>query len=378
MICNLCDTVSLYIKYINMGSCNFSSADMETPQTFTRSQFQLQYCIGKGGFGKVWKVEYKKTRETFAMKEMAKARILAKKSVNSVMNERKILSLLKHSFIVNMQFAFQDRENLYLVMDLMPGGDLRYHLSRHYKFSEDQTRFIMASVVLGLEYIHTCGVIHRDIKPENLVFDSKGYLCITDFGIARNWVPENAKDTSGTPGYMAPEVMCRLNHGVAVDYFAVGVIMYEIIFGYRPYLGRSRKDIREEILARQVQIKMNEIPSGWSIEAADFTNRLLQRKPINRLGFNGPEEVKNHAWFAEVNWKKLKNKQLDSNFSPNGSEDNVDNRIHLGNDPWKDANSEAVQQSLASLQNNSTQDLFKGYFYDAGQNDHSLETVVKK
>lgn len=361
-----------------MGSCNFSSADLETAQTFTRSQFQIHYCIGKGGFGKVWKVEYKKTKETFAMKEMAKARILAKKSVNSVMNERKILSLLKHSFIVNMQFAFQDRENLYLVMDLMPGGDLRYQISRHYKFTEEQTRYIIASVLLGLEYIHNCGVIHRDIKPENLVFDSNGYLCITDFGIARNWVLENSKDTSGTPGYMAPEVMCRLNHGVGVDYFALGVILYEIIFGFRPYLGRTRKDIREEILAKQVQIKMNEIPAGWSIEAADLTNRLIQRKPINRLGYNGPEEVKSHAWFNEVNWKKLNNKQTPSLFIPNDSEDNFDNRIHLGNDPWKDANSEAVQQSLASLQNNSTQDLFKGYFYDAGQNDHSLETVIKK
>ena len=119
------------------------------------------------------------------MKEMAKARILAKKSVNSVMNERKILSYIKHSFIVNMQYAFQDRESLYLVMDLMPGGDLRYHLGRQKHFSEEQTKFMMCCVVLGLEYIHNNGVIHRDIKPENLVFDSKGYLCITDFGIAR-------------------------------------------------------------------------------------------------------------------------------------------------------------------------------------------------
>ena len=93
---------------------------------------------------------------------------------------------------------------------------------------------------------------------------------------------------------MAPEVMCRLNHGVSVDYFAVGIIVYEIMFGIRTYLGKSRKEIRESILAKQVQIKREDIPDGWSAEAADFVNRLLQRKPINRLGFNGPEELKTH------------------------------------------------------------------------------------
>lgn len=141
------------------------------------------------------------------MKEMLKCRIISKRSVNSVMNERKLLSSLKHPFLVNMNYAFQDRENLYLVMDLLNGGDLRYHISKHRKFSEEQTRFFLACLLLCLEYVHNKGVIHRDIKPENLVFDERGYLRLTDFGIARVWNPENAKDTSGTPGYMAPEVM---------------------------------------------------------------------------------------------------------------------------------------------------------------------------
>mmetsp|Transcript_5673 Transcript_5673/g.6676 ORF Transcript_5673/g.6676 Transcript_5673/m.6676 type:complete len:165 (+) Transcript_5673:166-660(+) len=163
----------------------------------------------------------------FAMKEMLKCRIISKRSVSSVMNERKLLSSLKHPFLVNMNYAFQDRENLYLVMDLLNGGDLRYHISKHRKFTEEQTRFFLACLLLCLEYVHNKGVIHRDIKPENLVFDSDGYLRLTDFGIARIWNPENAKDTSGTPGYMAPEVMCRQNHGVAVDYFAIGVIGFE-------------------------------------------------------------------------------------------------------------------------------------------------------
>ena len=108
-----------------------------------------------------------------------------------------------------MKFAFQDRDNLYLVMDLFNGGDLRFHICRKKRFTEEQTKFFVASILLGLEYIHDKKIIHRDIKPENLVLDSEGNVRITDFGIARPLKSENYQDTSGTPGYMAPEVMCR-------------------------------------------------------------------------------------------------------------------------------------------------------------------------
>mmetsp|Transcript_7085 Transcript_7085/g.6936 ORF Transcript_7085/g.6936 Transcript_7085/m.6936 type:complete len:194 (+) Transcript_7085:172-753(+) len=193
---------------------------------------------------------------------MLKSRIIAKRSVNSVMNERRLLSILRHPFIVNMQYAFQDRENLYLVMDLMPGGDLRYHLSRVRKFSEEQTKFFVACLVIAFEYLHKNNIIHRDIKPENIVLDEAGYAHLTDFGIARVFQPENSNETSGTPGYMAPEVLCRQNHGFAVDYFALGVLAYEFMTGKRPYLGKDRKEIRDAILARQVQLKRSDIPEG--------------------------------------------------------------------------------------------------------------------
>ena len=179
-----------------------------------------------------------------------------------------------------MYYAFQDRENLYLVMDYLSGGDLRYHICRNRRFSEEITRkcviharsyifkililfdhlgFFVACLISGLEYFHKKNILHRDIKPENLVIETDGklthfscfeipykdkpnlscaplcavigYLRITDFGIARMWREENAQDTSGTPGYMAPEVMCRQNHTTSVDFFAVGVIAYESMFG---------------------------------------------------------------------------------------------------------------------------------------------------
>ena len=176
---------------------------------------------------------------------------------------------------------------------------------------------------------------------------------------------------------MAPEVMCRQNHGVAVDYFAVGVIIYEIMFGVRPYLGKSRKEIRDQILAKQIQIKKDDIPCGWSNEASDFVNHLLQRKPVSRLGLNGPEEVKQHPWIRDVNWNRIKNKSLISPYIPNEDEDNFDDRLQIDNDPWKDADSEAIKEGTLLLQNNSTQELFNGYIYDISQSNTNTEATIK-
>ena len=155
--------------------------------------------IGRGGFGKVWKVLLKKTQKLYALKEMSKVKIIDRKSEKSIKNERNFLSFLHHPFIVNMIFAFQDYENLYLVMDLLTGGDLRYHLCKNKKFNEKQTKFFFGCLLLGLEYIHKNNIIHRDIKPENLVCDEKGYIRITDFGVAKIRKEDNSSETSGTP-----------------------------------------------------------------------------------------------------------------------------------------------------------------------------------
>lgn len=196
-------------------------------------------------------MESKKDKgEQFAMKEMAKARIITKKSVQSVLNELSLLALIRSDFIVNVHFAFQDKMNLYLIMDLLLGGDLRYHIARRRKFREDVTQFFVACLIHALEAVHAANIIHRDIKPENLVFDNDGYLRLTDFGVAKILSADNANETSGTPGYMAPEVMCRQNHGLVSDYFAVGVIAFECMMGRRPYVGRSRREIREQILTK--------------------------------------------------------------------------------------------------------------------------------
>ena len=297
----------------------------------------------------------RKNKQQYAMKEMLKARIISKRSVNSVMNERRLLQMIKHPFIVNMQYAFQCSENLYLVMDLMPGGDLRYHLGKQRRFSEDQARFFVACLFCALEYLHVNSIIHRDSKPENLVMDEKGYVRLTDFGIARIWQQENGHETSGTPGYMAPEVICRQNHTTAADYFALGVIVYEFMLGRRPYVGKTRKDIRDAMLARQVQLKTADMPQGWSLDALDFTNKLLQRKPQNRLGFGGPQEVKNHAWLKDVDWGRLLQKTMEAPFVPKTSENFDAKQVELG---WND------EVEKIDPEDKSTKDMFIGYFFD--------------
>lgn len=324
--------------------------------------------IGKGGFGKVWVVTLHNQKTYYALKEMSKARILYKKSVSSVLNERNILAECKSDFLINIKAAFQDRENVFLLLDLLTGGDLRFHLCYCRKFSEEQTKAFAACIILGLRAIHEKGFIHRDIKPENIVFDEKGFLRITDFGIARKMNPENAKETSGTPGYMAPEVMCRMNHGFEVDFYALGIICYECMLGKRPYSGKSRKEIRDQILAKQVLIREEEVPPGWSEEAVGFINGLIQRKPSRRLGVNGIGELMDHPWFAGYDWKALEERRMTPPFTPN-----IQSVFeYLRSITEDDSDAEELAEQELNIRRKSVQDLFQGYELAP---EKSLETV---
>ena len=259
----------------------------------------------------------KNTNKKYALKEMSKVKIIDKRSEKSIKTEREFLSKLRHPFIVNMNCAFQDFENLYLVMDLLTGGDLRYHVCKLRRFSENKTKFFIACLLLGLEYIHCNNIIHRDIKPENLVFDDRGYLRITDFGVAKIRKEDNSSETSGTPGYMAPEVLLAQNHSFPVDFFAIGVMGYEFMFGQRPYLGKNRKEIKHQVLKKQVKIEPDDVPEGWGMDSVDFINNCLRRKDSRRLGFTGGvNDLKNHNWFKDFDWDGLLNKTLKAPFVP--------------------------------------------------------------
>ena len=259
---------------------------------------------------------------------MSKAKIIDKKSVESVLGEKNLLSKLHHSFIVNMIYSFQDNDFLYLVMDLLPGGNLRYHLCLKRRFNEKQNKFLIGCILVGLEYIHSQCILHRDIKPENLVFDNNGYLRITDFGIAKKYVVNNKKDTSGTVGYLAPEILCNQNHTYSIDYYAVGIIAYELAYGHRPYIGRTKHEVKQLILTQQAFIEYDELPNGYHDEAADFINQLIQRKPKNRLGRDSISEVINHPWLQGFDWEGMKQKNLRAHYIPKEG-DNFDKKYCL-------------------------------------------------
>ena len=330
-----------------------------------KNMFEFNYIIGKGGFGKVWRVKYKKTKEIFALKEMSKRKIIDKKSVKSINNERVFLSKLHHPFLVNMHFAFQDQDNLYLVIDILNGGDLRFHCSRYRTFSEEQTRFFIACLVHTLAYIHKNNVIHRDIKPENIILDDKGYLHITDFGIAKENYEDNSSETSGTPGYMAPEVMKGLGHSFSVDYFAIGIIGYEFMLGKRPYNGKNRNEIKEQMLTIQAKIKRNEIAKGWSLESRDFINKLLRRKPEQRLGsVDGIQELKEHYWLKYYPWKELENRTLPGPFIPE-KRDNFDKKYCEGIDKISE-NTRLRYEEIAK--SNSYKTAFINFYFNKEDN----------
>ena len=255
------------------------------------------------------------------------------------MSEKNILSRINHPFIVNMHFSFQDSDNLYLILDYLSGGDLRYHLS-HRKaslFNENQTKFFLSNIIIALDYIHSKKIIHRDIKPENLLLDMNGYLRLTDFGIAVFNKKEHKKESNGTAGYVAPEVILQQDYNYCSDFFALGVIGYEFMQGNRPYYTGNKKQIKDLILVYQPKIKTNQMKKGWSENSRDFINKLLQRKPIKRLGYGGIRELINHIWLKDINWDLLKNKKIKSPFIPKEGKEYFDKK-YCENDKTYDNN----------------------------------------
>lgn len=293
----------------------FSENPISLPaaQHLQKSDFDFVKILGKGAHGTVWKVFDKYSQQFLALKEMQKSELFLSKSAKSVIEELRILKVLKHKFIVKVHYAFQDSSNLYLVQTLFSGGSLHSHLSQKV-FTEAETKFVAACIVIGLDYIHSQGVLHKDIKPKNLLFDSEGYLNLADFGLAKVLTDENFKHNSGTRAFMAPEVLCKQNHGVSVDYYALGVVLYEIITGSRPYKGGSRKDYKYQLLNKPKILEKTQIPSGWDENIQDFVSKLLKIEPHQRLGYDGSAEVKSHPWLNNTDWSSLLKKTQKSPF----------------------------------------------------------------
>ena len=232
------------------------------------------------------------------MKVLRKTEIVRLRQVEHVNAERYILSRVHHPFVVDLFATFQDSLNVYMLMSYVPGGELFTHLRRAQRFTPDVTRFYLATIILALRYLHSFNIIYRDLKPENLLLDSRGYLRLTDFGFAKI-VDDRTWTLCGTPEYLAPEIIQSDGHGKAADWWALGVLIFEMIAGYPPFYGDTPVKVYEKILAGRL-----EFPPSFKDESTDLVRRLLNPDPALRLGGSraGSVEVRNHPWFAGIDW----------------------------------------------------------------------------
>ena len=298
-----------------MGNCFISNESGESC-SLTKEDFTFLEVIGTGMFGRVWKASIKSTSGSCAIKVIEKSLIASESSIKAILSERYFLTSLRHPFLVNLQFAFHDKNNLYLAVDLKAGGDLRYHLLVQSKFTEEQCKFFACCLILAIDYIHSQCIIHRDIKPENLIFDSEGYLHLSDFGSSYLLEKDNTcTEISGTPGYMAPEALFRKPHGFASDFYGLGAVLHETMIGKRHFSGINCKEIMKEVMEQDFYVNTT-YSEETSFEGADFINALLTKNPNKRLGANGIGEIKEHPWLKNVNWTKFENKVSDPPFKP--------------------------------------------------------------
>ncbi|XP_050215392.1 probable serine/threonine protein kinase IREH1 isoform X2 [Mercurialis annua] len=288
--------------------------------------FEIIKPISRGAFGRVFLAKKRTTGDLFAIKVLKKADMIRKNAVESILAERDILISVRNPFVVRFFYSFTCRENLYLVMEYLNGGDL-YSLLRNLGcLDEDVARVYIAEVVLALEYLHSLRVVHRDLKPDNLLIAHDGHIKLTDFGLSKVGLINSTDDLSGpavggtsmleddepqlsaseqqqerrkkrsavgTPDYLAPEILLGTGHGTTADWWSVGVILFELIVGIPPFN------------AEHPQIPWPRVPEEMSTDAQDLIDRLLTEDPHQRLGAGGASEVKQHVFFKDINWDTL-------------------------------------------------------------------------
>eukprot|EP00899_Mesostigma_viride_P025847 jgi/Mesvir1/6447/Mv19526-RA.2 len=213
------------------------------------SDFELLRVVGQGSFGKVFQVLEKSTQQVYAMKVMQKAHVLARNQSGYMKAERDILKAVRHPYIVTLRYSFQSPSKLYLILDFINGGHLFFQLYQQGTFSEELARFYTAEIVLAVQHLHALDIIHRDLKPENILLDHEGHLKVTDFGVAKPAMSDDACTNSmaGTMEYMAPEILLDKGHGKQADWWSVGVLLFEMLTGAPPFTHKNRQKLQEKV-----------------------------------------------------------------------------------------------------------------------------------
>lgn len=303
------------IAYGSQQQSTAKANQVSTKPTIPFKELELLRIIGTGQFGMVRVVRHTKTNEVYALKVMHKAPIVEGKQIEHVINERRILGEADHPFCVRMVAAYQDKNSLYLLQEWVPGGELFHHLDLEGAFDEHTAMFFAANVLLALEFLHSKGIVYRDLKPENLLLDTQGYIKMADFGFAKNIASDKTYTICGTPDYQAPEVIMRRGTTKAADYWALGVLIFEMLVGDPPFkslTGDPWDTFRRTLSGRFF------VPNFISDAAADIIFKLLQVSPEKRLGSGrlGAEEIKRHRWFSRIDWAALEAKQIPAPIKP--------------------------------------------------------------
>ncbi|WVO20762.1 uncharacterized protein IAS62_002062 [Cryptococcus decagattii] len=272
--------------------------------------FYLLRSVGKGAFGKVRVVQHKHTKTLFALKYINKQKCVKMKAVANIVQERRLLEEIDHPFVVNLRYAFQDDENCFFVLDLMLGGDLRFHLDRAGAMSEEVR------------------IVHRDLKPDNILLDEKGHAHITDFNIAVHFSDRKLlTGVAGSMAYMAPEVLTKRGYSAPVDFWSLGILAYELLFGKRPFRGRTNSALTNSILNEALNWP-EDAPGRCSSDGMHAIRGFLERDPNKRLGYRpgggGMNDIKNHPWFRNINWEQLYDKDVVPPFEPDSKRANFD------------------------------------------------------
>ncbi|KAJ6230059.1 non-specific serine/threonine protein kinase [Anaeramoeba flamelloides] len=277
--------------------------------------FRVISIIGKGSDGKVTLVKELNSGQLYAMKIIKKSSVADNEQISQTMSERNVLMRVKHPFLIGLRYSFQTEEKLYMVLDYAPGGELFYHLKKSKRFPETLACLYVSEIILGLEHLHRMDVIYRDLKLENLLLDQEGHIKITDFGLVKTDLNKKfggkTKTICGTPEYVAPEILLDEGYEFSVDWWSLGILLYEMVCGIPPFFSEDKEELYSLILDAKIKI-----PFYVRDSTKDLITKLLTRNPKKRLGYNGAEEIKNHEFFDGIDWEKLYNRGYTPEFIP--------------------------------------------------------------
>ncbi|KAL4236357.1 Serine/threonine-protein kinase Sgk1 [Mactra antiquata] len=282
------------------------------------SDFEFLKVIGKGSFGKVLLARHKNEGGVYAVKVLQKQAIMKRNEVKHIMAERNVLlKNVKHPFLVGLHYSFQTPDKLYFVLDYVNGGELFFHLQRERYFPEVRARFYAAEMASAIGYLHSLNIIYRDLKPENILLDSKGHIVLTDFGLCKEGIEGMGTTNTfcGTPEYLAPEVLRKQPYDKTVDWWCLGAVLYEMMYGLPPFYSRDTAEMYDNILYKPLRLRTN-----VSASARSLLEGLLQKEKEQRMGAKKDfQEVKSHNFFADINWHDLDAKKIDPPYNPNVS-----------------------------------------------------------